>query len=241
MGLGKHEEISLRVILLAHTYIDYEALEDIGYNPHYAPGYDMYGGVPGSDELAEAAGRLCYLSWERPNPDTATNRGYLGNIINQQHYSVLEHASVTFYIDGVTRNFTHELIRHRHLSFSEVSQRYVNVEDFPFIEHPGIQKADGLRRLGVASVVAGAKTQYKLVVENLLSKGFKRKEARQAARHVLPSGLETRIVVSGNMRAWREMLAKRLSPAADAEIREVAQKILAHLKGIAPNTFQDFE
>src|SRR5678809_1358941 len=104
----------MRVILLASTKMDFAP-----------PDYVWQSDVTDPDELAEAAGRLCYLSWERPNPDTATNEGYLTNIIAQRHFSVLEHASASFYIDGFTRNFTHELIRHRHLSFSEVSQRYV--------------------------------------------------------------------------------------------------------------------
>jgi thymidylate synthase (FAD) len=225
----------LRVLLLAHTNYIHQSIP--GYTPHVLEGEH----VTISDELAEMAGRLCYLSWERPNPDTATNAGYLSNIIVQRHFSVLEHASATFYIDGVTRNLTHELIRHRHLSFSEVSQRYVNVEDFPVIEHPGLRDLDGLTKLSIANAAVGAKATYKRVFDKLRGKGFERKAARQAARHVLPGGLETRIVVSGNLRAWREMLEKRLSPAADAEFREVAQKILAELKVIAPATFQDFE
>lgn len=201
------------------------------------------------DELAEMAGRLCYLSYDRPNPDTATNEGYIANIIAQRHFSVLEHASATFYIDGVTRNFTHELIRHRHLSFSEVSQRYVNVSKFKMAIHPGLfqwlstdpETDDGRDDLMI-KLDEHAKKVYNIIVDELVANhGYKRKEARQAARHVLPSGLETKIVVSGNMRAWREMLEKRLSPAADAEFREVAQKILAELRVIAPNTFQDFE
>ena len=96
-------------------------------------------------------------------------------------------------------------------------------------------------RTKIDSLVDIAKATYRDLMDELTGKGLKRKEARQAARHVLPSGLETKIVVSGNMRAWREMLEKRLSPAADAEFREVAQKILAELRVIAPNTFQDFE
>jgi len=58
-----------------------------------------------------------------PSEKTATNMGYMANILKQQHYSIMEHASATFYIEGVSRNLTHELIRHRHLSYSELSQR----------------------------------------------------------------------------------------------------------------------
>lgn len=221
----------MRVVLVASSVIH----EDI-------PGYSQHqdGETYNSDELAEQAGRLCYLSWERPNPETATNKGYLANIIAQQHFSVLEHASATFYIDGVSRNFTHELIRHRHLSFSEVSQRYVDVSKFEFVEHPGQEHTTERVSYDTSESVLLAKCAYdsRMDAGALANKG--RKEARQAARHILPGGLETKILVTGNMRAWREMLAKRLSPTADKEMQLVAQKILESLQGIAPNTFGDF-
>jgi thymidylate synthase (FAD) len=206
------------------------------------PGFiGQYPGPSEPDELAEMGGRLCYLSWGRPNPETADNPGYIRNIIKQMHFSVLEHASVTFYIDGVTRNFTHELIRHRHLSFSEVSQRYVDVSEFPFVWHPGLASLPQFLRDDFEYFSEVAKGLYESAVEELVKQGKPRKEARQAARHILPSGTETRILVSGNLRAWREVLGKRLSPAADAEFREVAQKIRDILLEVAPATFADFE
>ena len=217
----------MRVILLAKT-----SLAD--YIPAYRPHTDY---VSDSDVLAEQAGRLCYLSWDRPNQKTADNRGYLTNILAQQHYSVLEHSSATFYIDGVTRNFTHELIRHRHLSFSEVSQRYVDVSDFDFVRHPGLNEISDET---LNTVISPARSLYSKLVDRFVVEGRSRKQARQSARHVLPSGMETRIVVTGNMRAWREMLPKRLSPMADAEFQQVAALILKELIKIAPNTFQDF-
>src|SRR5690606_13467825 len=82
-----------------------------------------------AEDLIEFAGRSCFQSFNKPNPATRANKDYIANIIAQGHHSVLEHASATFYIEGVSRALTHELIRHRHLSFSELSQRFVNVED----------------------------------------------------------------------------------------------------------------
>ena len=79
----------------------------------------------GGQALAEFAGRACYQSWSKPNPATATNAGYLRHILEVGHLSVLEHGVVTFYFTGVSRSFTHELIRHRHFSYSQLSQRYV--------------------------------------------------------------------------------------------------------------------
>lgn len=221
------------VQLVAHTVI----AQDIpGYIPHANP-HD----VTDADDLAEQAGRLCYLSWNRPNPKTATNAGYMGNIIEKMHYSVMEHASVTIFLDGVTRNLTHEFIRHRHFGYSEVSQRYCDVGEFPFVPHPGLRHISEAARIELNHAIDTGRDAYAFIVTELTDKGLERKAARQAARHALVSGTETKILVSGNITAWRTMLPKRLSPAADAEFREVATKILAIMKQVAPNSFQDFE
>lgn len=189
-----------------------------------------------ADMLAEFSGRACYQAWDRPNPKTAENIGYLANILAQRHFSVLEHASATFYVTGVSRSLTHELVRHRHLSYSQLSQRYVNESDVEMVRPPGIPDSEWhvLRRLARES-----RKYYRSLVSTLINEGFNRKEARQAARAVLPNMTETKIVVTGNMRAWRDMLEKRFHVAADAEIREFAKIVLSQLRSIAPNTFQD--
>src|ERR1700722_15509167 len=71
-----------------------------------------------ADRLAHFAGRSCYQAWEMPNNKTANDEGYLDNILNQGHYSVLEPSVVSFYIERVSRSLLAELTRHRHLSFS---------------------------------------------------------------------------------------------------------------------------
>ena len=100
-----------------------------------------------SDTLSHFAGRSCYQAWNMEREETSTNEGYLANILKQNHESVLEHGSATFYIDGVSRNLTHELIRHRHLSFSELSQRFVNMEDAKIVVAPANREALGLPAL----------------------------------------------------------------------------------------------
>lgn len=225
----------MRVITIASTGINYDI-----------PGYKLHTqledtDVTDADDLAEQAGRLCYLSWDRPNPKTNTNHTYLKNILRQQHFSVVEHASVTFYIDGVTRAFLLELERHRHFSYSVVSQRYVSGWEFEFVMHSELMKLSDEMRKRILNHNETARELYAEIVSALTAKGDPEKTARGAARTVLPEGTETRVLVTGNLRAWRDMLGKRLSPAADSEIREVSKLILAELKEIAPNTFQDFE
>lgn len=196
-----------------------------------------------ADTLAEFAGRSCYQSFHKPNPATRENADYLANILAQGHESVLEHSSASFYVEGVSRALTHELIRHRHLSFSELSQRFVNVEDFDIVTPPGFDELEGLPWAESIGDLTEAEDEasgiYERLVERLRNAGLPRKQAREAARAVMPGGLETRIVVSGNLRAWRDVLKKRWSTHADAEIRQFAGAVLVHLNDIAPNSVQD--
>lgn len=191
-------------------------------------------------ELIEFAGRLCYESFHLPNEATKTNDAYVRNIVEQGHESVLEHVSVTFYVEGVSRNLTHELIRHRHLSFSELSQRYVDMEDANVVIPPAFQKEGGTEP--TYPLGDSHKAAYREAVSFLKDESGKtRKQAREAARYGLPSGMETKLVVSGNLRAWRDVLKKRLSVHADAEIQELAHKVWDILSFEYPDVFADIK
>lgn len=207
--------------------------------------WGAYGYVPlpeedttDADGIAEAAGRLCYKSFDRPNPKTARNEDYLKNIIDQGHFSVLEHSSVSFLVRGVSRALLAELTRHRHLSFSVVSQRYVDYSETEPVIPPAVDKSS-LAADGIENAYQYALAVYEDLVEHLQEKGFKRKQAREAARAVLPNAAPVDMVVTGNLRALRDMLQKRHHVAADAEIQVFAQKVLEHLRAIAPASVQD--
>ncbi|MQA27780.1 MAG: FAD-dependent thymidylate synthase [Micromonosporaceae bacterium] len=201
----------------------------------------------GGQALAEFAGRACYQSWKKPNPATATNAGYINHIIQVGHLSVLEHGSVTFYMTGVSRSLTHELIRHRHFSYSQLSQRYVPERDAAMVA-PDVIASDPELSERFAAASDAALTAYNELLEGLEKKfagvenaTLRRKQARQAARAVLPNATETRIVVTGNYRAWRHFIGMRATEHADVEIRALAVECLRQLKTAAPNIFADFE
>ncbi|HEY2088156.1 MAG TPA: FAD-dependent thymidylate synthase [Mycobacterium sp.] len=201
----------------------------------------------GGQALLEFAGRACYQSWSKPNPKTATNAGYLQHIIDVGHFSVLEHASVSLYITGISRSCTHELIRHRHFSYSQLSQRYVPENESQVVVPPGMEDDDELRRILVEAADASRAT-YAELLSRLEAKFadqphavLRRKQARQAARSVLPNATETRIVVTGNYRAWRHFIAMRASEHADVEIRRLAIACLRQLVAVAPAVFGDFQ
>ncbi|MEU6697458.1 FAD-dependent thymidylate synthase [Pseudonocardia sp. NPDC046786] len=201
----------------------------------------------GGQALAEFAGRACYQSWSKPNPRTATNAGYIRHILEVGHLSVLEHGSVSFYLTGISRSLTHELIRHRHFSYSQLSQRYVPERDAAMVEPDVIADDPELHELFLQAS-ANALESYEKLLEGLEKRfadvpngTLRRKQARQAARSVLPNATETRIVVTGNYRAWRHFIAMRASEHADVEIRQLAVECLRQLQREVANVFADFE
>jgi thymidylate synthase (FAD) len=215
---------------------------------HFAPPGDVPWSTDaeGGQALAEFAGRACYESWHKPNPATATNAGYLAHILEVGHLSVLEHATVTFYFTGVSRSFTHELIRHRHFSYSQLSQRYLPHPDAAMVEPDAIAEDPDLHRTFLAATEASVRAYTELLaglekrLADVPNATLRRKQARQAARAVLPNATETRIVVTGNYRAWRHFIAMRATEHADVEIRELAVECLRQLQKVAPNVFGDF-
>jgi thymidylate synthase (FAD) len=197
----------------------------------------------GAEVLAEMAGRVCYMSYGKGRK---TNREFLGHIVDVGHGSVLEHAVWSFLVTGVSRSFTHELIRHRHLSYSQLSQRYVDESESPYVEPDVIAEDPELHAVWVDAVnasraaydrlVAGLERRYAAEPDRTL----RRKLARQAARSVLPNATETKIFVTGNARALRHFVEMRGSEFADVEIRKVAIAVLRILQRESPSMFSDY-
>ncbi|WP_192379313.1 FAD-dependent thymidylate synthase [Rhodococcus rhodochrous] len=233
-----------RVTVLAFTGLNHEAVkyeQGTKRSVATANGDTMAfeSGDPNPAVVAEFGGRACYQSWAKPNPDTRNNFDYLGHILAVGHESILEHATVTLYITGVSRAFTHELIRHRHLSFSQLSQRFVDESGAAMVVPPALA-ADQTAIDLLAEANVAAQDVYTRLVEHLQARGLERKQAREAARAVLPNMTETRITVTGNLRAWRDVLNRRCAADADAEMRQVSLLILSRLQQLVPAAFQDF-
>jgi thymidylate synthase (FAD) len=199
-----------------------------------------------AEELCETAGRVCYMSFAKPRP--GGNATYLGHIKESGHGSVLEHAVWNLLITGVSRTLTHELIRHRAgLGFSQLSQRYVDESVAEYVEPDVIAADPELHALFVDAVGHAHESYVRLAA--LLTERMKdepdrttrRKAARQAARSVLPNATETKIFVTANSRALRNILEQRGSRHAEPEIRKLANKLLDVLLREAPNLFGDYQ
>jgi thymidylate synthase (FAD) len=212
--------------------------------PHLA--VQWKGEATGGERLAEFAGRVCYMS--QRNPAGRSTAEYLENIKKQGHGSVLEHAVYVLLIEGISRSCSHELVRHRAgFGYSQLSQRYVDESDAAFVMPPAMQGDAALEQAWERQVMA-AQAEYVKAVEGLMQryswvadKIHRRKMAREAARSVLPNATETKIVVSGNARAWRTMLELRCGEGAEQEIRRMAVACLRVLAAEAPRLFSDFE
>lgn len=197
------------------------------------------------EKLVEVAGRLCYMSFAKPRP--GGNSAYIGHILEVGHGSVLEHAVFNFIITGVSRSFTHELVRHRAgWAYSQLSQRFVDESECAFVEPDTIAEDPELHRIWLEAIES-AQGAYRRLADGLAAKfkgiedrTLRRKKAREAARSVLPNATETRIFVTGNARALRHFIEMRGDQHADVEIRKVALAMLKVLREESPNLFGDY-
>jgi thymidylate synthase (FAD) len=211
--------------------------------PHLA--VQWVGDATDGERLAEFAGRLCYMS--QANPAKRSTGDYLDNIKKQGHGSVFEHAVYVLLLEGISRSCTHELVRHRAgFGYSQLSQRYVDESQAAFVMPPAIIGDADLEKSWEAQVAAD-QVAYVELVEALMrryawieDKIHRRKMAREAARSILPNATETKIVVSGNVRAWRTMLELRCGEGAEQEIRRMAVAVLRLLQREAPRFFSDY-
>lgn len=213
-------------------------------------------GVPqsiraGDDEsaaIAEAAARICYMSYGRGRRDIAD---FIENLLRSKDGSVFEHINYGFAFTGVSRSLTHELVRHRAgFAFSQRSQRYVDETGGSFVAPPALDHADDDQANAILQdALANAALSYDALVdalaaaiprERFASATDHRKAIRQAARAVLPNAAETKIFVTANVRAWRHFIEMRASKYADEEIRRLALLVLEILQAEAPLLFGDF-
>ena len=187
--------------------------------------------TPNAEDLVVAAARLCYssssfeelLTWPEERKSAL-----LRKVLAAGHLSVLEHASFTFGVSGISRACSHQLVRHRIASFSQQSQRYVNASGFEAVIPPSIAAhGEALRRF--ESLMEEARAAY----AELLAMGI----ASEDARFVLPNAVQTSLVVTMNARELRHFFTLRCCLRAQWEIRELAGKMLALVQEKTPLLF----
>lgn len=208
------------------------------------PRADQMQGTDG-ERLVELAGRACYDSLGKGRPSAE----YHKHIMEVDHGSVTEHASITFFLGNISRGLTHELVRHRvGVAISQRSTRYVDENESAWVLHPlleryfeteVVKRAPNHEQVELTvndqcrHVIHTAKRSYKVVVTALeadliahgADKFTARKQARGAARGLLGNALLTEMVWTCNIRALKQILKQRANQHADAEIRVLANRL----------------
>jgi len=191
--------------------------------------------TPEPERAVAAAARLCYAPVGAAELlESLTEKqinSVLRTILTSGHLSTLEHASYTFAIDGVSRALTHQLVRHRLASYNQQSQRYVIYAEEPsFIVPPAIaQHPKALERFEAVNRASFA------AYRELLAHGV----SAEDARYVLPNAMETKIVVTMNVRELLHFFELRCCNRAQWEIRDLALTMLELAEPTAPYIFMD--
>lgn len=140
--------------------------------------------------------------------------------VKHRHTSVLEHATITFLIEDISRSCSHQLVRHRLASFVQQSQRYCkyNLDSNDWYVIPKEIEKDRNQRFLFQNAMNFAGQRYM----SMLKSGIKAEDAR----YVLPEATKTSLTMTMNAREFFSMLNLRLSPKAQLEIRELAANML---------------
>jgi thymidylate synthase (FAD) len=171
------------------------------------------------------------------------NETYIKNILSSGHGSVLEHCTATFVLNDVSRVLTHEICRHRAgMAFSQQSLRYIRLDDLGFWLPPQVVADEVLSKIFVETVNTLEGIQRRLAEHTGIDgvKNFHlKKQLTSMFRRLAPIGTATSIMVTGNLRSWRHVIAQRTSLGAEEEIRMVIGKAARILLGRYPNVFSD--
>ena len=166
---------------------------------------------------------------EKMNMETA--KRIIKRVTGYGHVSVIEHASFTFSIEGVSRAMTHQLVRHRIASFTQQSQRYVTYDTLEkYVTPPSIANNAEAQKIFDETLETISETYQKL-----LKLGIKKEDAR----FILPNATKTNIIVTMNARELRHFFNLRCCARAQWEIRETATEMLKQAKKAAPALFEN--
>lgn len=176
----------------------------------------------------EEAGRTCYKS-ENKNNSIEITESFINGLILSGHTSVIEHMNFTVRII-CDRGTSHQLVRHRHTSISQQSTRYVSSVDMEVVKPTSLE--EGTKEFEIwEKAMLNAEKDY----AELLDLGV----GKDIARAVLPISTKTEIVLTTNVREWREIIKQRISKYAHENAREVARQLLLLFHSEVPVLFDD--
>jgi thymidylate synthase (FAD) len=191
--------------------------------------------TPEPELTVALAARLCYspvaISELKEKLSVADINSFLDKIMSLGHQSVLEHASFTFGVDGISRVTSHQLVRHRVASYSQQSQRYVShTKRFAAVTPPSIAAHPEMLERFESQLAELHRTYAEMVAAGIPA---------EDARYILPNATETKILVTMNARELLHFFELRCCERAQWEIRDMAVAMLGLVKSVAPTIFRD--
>ena len=197
--------------------------------------------TPNPERVIALAGKLCYspVGIDELNDKISDEQveKFITKLSDMGHMSPFEHASFTFAIEGISRNCSHQIVRHRLASFSQQSQRYVKMKG-EYVVPPYIYWHEELL-LEFNHALEDTDKAYNKLVEGLMRYGRTEKEAIEDARYILPSACTTKMEVTMNVRELLHFFKQRCCKRAQWEIREVAKEMLKQCKEVSPILFKN--
>lgn len=174
-------------------------------------------------DVVYTACRTCYSPdgaieiFDNITPDNEKKLNLIKRVISSGHYSTIEHIQLSFAINNVSRALTHQLVRHRHMSFSQKSQRYVKEKgEFDYITPLTIRHNQKLNEKFESLM-----TQIANTYQEFIEAGIKSEDARA----ILPNAAASSMVASLNLRELIHIANLRLCTRAQLEIRILVQKM----------------
>jgi thymidylate synthase (FAD) len=242
--------MKLRVYLIATSKLITDGMAGVDqFLSDHQLTWDRSNDASDSERLVEVAGRVCYMSFGQLQR-RRSNSEYIINLLTKGHESVLEHATFTLLVSGISRALSHQIVRHRvGFAYSQLSQQYHDESETDFVEPPGLSQHPRSRQLW-REFVARARETYRQLLEDLQSDSNGRaaigpnerlRLLRSIARSVLPNATSTTLAITGNARAWRHVLTVRGGIEGDVEMREYCVAVYEALRGAAPTLFRGFE
>jgi len=196
--------------------------------------------TPEPEEVVAMAAKLCYsqsgVEDLKEKIEARDQTAFVEKLAAVGHLSPIEHVVFSFGIEGISRACSHQLVRHRVASYSQQSQRYVKEEQFDYIIPPSI-KQDPALATEFERCMDEAQENYTKILKRLAKLGYEGETGQQDARYVLPNAAETKIVVTMNARELLHFFRVRTCNRAQWEIREMAERMLNHVKNVAPVIF----
>lgn len=220
-------KLKFDVKLIAYTKLNEEELPNLSLSS-----------IDQGATLSSIAASQCYSAgkYDLSEADFSVNPELTQKVAESGHTSILEHASASFLITGVSRALSHQLVRHRLASYTQQSQRYTDQSSFDFVVPPSIESTPEAYMI-YCEYMEQTQAAYQQLLDIMVKNGYKKEKIQQDIRFILPNAATTQLVMTMNYRELGHFLGERMCTRAQWEIRNLASRIFELMSAKEPLVF----